>query len=179
MGFITALVLMVVALEITSRLYPCRPPPANFQPAVCDPQIFPPNQEAVEAVLILREQRQTPAIISAEVYREALDEIIFEVAPEKLNGFNGVACNGVGYVRVDLPAQAKLFVKRHELEHLLQTGAQSNREFAANLVAAQEYPFGLMATVVFTLKNVGQADASLGCIIGALWQSFKLYFLPF
>jgi len=117
--------------------------------------------------------------ISKEEYRQAADNLILEVDPEVLGGcYNGKSCGRLGYVRNDLLSEAKKFVKRHELEHLLQTGVEKNREFSANLAAGREYPLGLLQTIFFSLQNRFKYQESPLCYILTVWATFKVYFLP-
>jgi hypothetical protein len=120
--------------------------------------------------------------ISKKEYREAADKLIIEISPDMLgNCYNGLSCKGFGrgYVRNDLPAEAEKFVKRHELEHLLQTGHEKNAEFSANLAAGKEYPIGLLQTVFFSLKNRFKYQESWLCYVLTIWGTFRIYFFPF
>lgn len=178
--FISLIVLVgiLLLLEILSKIYKCeilKPQPTI---PLCDKS---PLRQEVKLLNDLRNKRLKGEKISKEEYRQAFEILIFEVEPEILFGgyLNGKACDDYGYVRNDLPKEAKKFVKRHELEHLLQTRKEKNPEFSANLAAGKEYPFGLIQTIFFTAKNRAKYYDSPLCYTLSLWKTFKNYFLPF
>lgn len=130
----------------------------------------------------LRQKRKDGLKISKEEYRQASEHFMIEVSKEEMPNLNGISCGDFGYVREDLPTSAKLFVKRHEFEHMMQEGTESNgnNEFLANLAAFKEYPWGGVETVFFSIfKNSSGNNSSSICRIIRLWRLFKLYFLPF
>ncbi len=116
--------------------------------------------------------------ITKEEYRQAAEGLILAVNPSSLGYYNGIACGNMGYVRNDLPAEAEKFVERHELEHLLQTGKEKSREFSADLAAVKEYPWGLLQTILFSLRERAKYYNSPQCYVSTLWKTFKVYFLP-
>src|SRR3989338_8631434 len=143
---------MIVVLEFLSAFHKCEMPEGIVN--LCDNQDSSVDSNANEKLLDeLREKRDTGKKISKNEYRHMFEKLIIEVEPETTKGLNGQACGYFGLVKNNLPAQSKLFVKRHELEHLLQTGQEGNPEFSANIAAAKEYPLGLMQTVVLSLKE--------------------------
>jgi len=176
------LVLAIFSLETLSRTRPCK---NNCVVAHCSslPGFSSPEVSFQNLSLLndLKSKRNAGEEISKEEYRQTADKLILKVSPEKLNGcLNGQACVGlnIGYVRNDLPAEAEKFVKRHELEHLFQTGVKEKWEFLANLSAAKEYPVGLFETIFFSLKNRIKYQDSTLCYFLTTWETFKTYFLP-
>lgn len=169
--------LTVLFLEISSRIYKCK----ILIPSVsCPAGIQPVDVEKKYKLLTnLKDKRLANKIVSKEEYRQAANELILEVPPGFLGGYyNGKSCNNFGYVRNDLPKEAKKFVRRHELEHLLQTGKEKNPEFAANFAAGKEYPLGFLETIYFSIWNRAKYYHSPVCYILSLWKTFKIYFLP-
>lgn len=177
---IGSLVTVGIVLELLSRVYECKGVfPKEFTTS-CPRSPRPSNlSKNKKFIADLKEKRSRSEKISKQKYGQAADLLILEVEPAKLSyRFNGVACSSHGYVRNDLPERAKNFVKRHELEHLLQTHQERNTEFSANLAAAREYPLGLVQTIFFSLKNRASFYDSKFCYILSLWKTFKVYFLP-
>ena len=178
--FISLIILagMVLLLEIFSKIYKCEAIKVGPPSFICFESVLKPKQEKL--LNDLRDKRLSGEKISKQEYWEAAKMLIFEVDPEKLGGYlNGIACSDYGYVRNDLPIEAKKFVMRHELEHLLQTGKERNREFSANFVSGKEYPLGLIQTIFFSIKNRVKYHNSSICYISSLWKTFKVYILPF
>lgn len=177
-----SLALVILSLEGLSKIRQCRNSCVQIYcsdlPSFSSPEISSQNRSLLAD---LRSTGSAGERISKEGYRQAADKLILEISPEMLGGcLNGRACSGfgIGYVRNDLPAKAKKFVKRHELEHLLQTGVGQHQEFLANLAAGKEYPMGLIESIFFSLKTRRQYQESLLCHILATWKTFKIYFLP-
>jgi hypothetical protein len=169
-------IVTIFSLEILSKNYKCKISIPSPRCSVLREENF---GEENKLLSDLRNKRLTRQKISKEEYLEAADKFILEVDPELMGGSNGIACGNIGYVRNNLPKEAKKYVKRHELEHLLQTGKERNPEFSANFAAAKEYPFGAIETVIFTLKNRAKYYQSPVCYLLMLWKNFKTYFLPF
>lgn len=174
-------ILIIFSLEILSKIYQnkCRHP---YFSSPClelreeSQSLISPDESFLLANL--KNKRESGEKTSKEEYRSAADKLILEVSSELLPGRNGQSCSNFGFVRNDLPVQAKKFVKRHELEHLLQTGKERNREFSANLAAGKEYPLGLIQTIFFSLKSRAKYYDSPLCYILTSWKTFKIYFLP-
>lgn len=175
--FFALAVFSVVILEVLSKKYQCpivRPPisACNIRPTSILPQT---DSELSE----IRVKRDTKERITKEEYRQLAEKFVREVDPNVLSGFyNGIACGNFGYVRNDLPKEAKKYVKRHELEHLLQTGKEKNPEFSANWAAAKEYPLGFLQTIFFSAQNRAKYSDSSTCYIVSSWKTFKIYMLP-
>lgn len=132
--------------------------------------------EQTQRIAEIKEQRSAGESITKETYREALDLLVYEVPPEQLGPANGVVCRGgIAFVDESLPTQARLFVARHELEHLFQTTSE-NREVNANIAAGKEYPVGLISTIYTSLVKSKQGR-SWCCFLKSSWWIFKVYFL--
>lgn len=125
----------------------------------------------------LQAKRNQGQSVSRAEYREATDKLVFEVDQSQIGIVNGIACNGkIAYVAEELPPQAKLFVKRHELEHLFQIPYAENNELKANIAAAKEYPVGLLSTIGFSVLKL-KRYFSWCCFFVIGWLNFKVYFL--
>ncbi|HEX9333513.1 MAG TPA: hypothetical protein VF896_16590 [Anaerolineales bacterium] len=176
-GLLLTPVLAVTSLELLSRFYACpRGKSENSLPA-CDLRLYTNDTQNQDLLVSLTEKYgQGIAPTKAE-----LDKAVFEIDRAFIGGNNGLVCNGVAFVSNDLPYEAKLFVKRHELEHVFQNLLQrqeKNPEFSANLAAAKEYPKGLISTTIFSIVKSRSAYPSFVCYIIGLWRIFKIYFLP-
>lgn len=174
----TAVLLMsIIGLEIVSRTYSCRDKvaPDFMVIKICEQERTVYNEEEMALLEELRTKRTAGISISKATYREAIDRLVTEVEPDLLGPANGAICT-IAYVRNDLPAQAKLFVKRHEFEHLLQEPGMENLEVAANVVAAKAYPLGLVQTVLYSLQEA-KKDMPWLCFLISSWSIFKIYFL--
>jgi len=122
------------------------------------------------------EKRSVGESVTKDEYREAMDLLVYEVPPEQLNHVNGVVCReGVAFVSDSLPKQAKIYVARHELEHLFQTTSE-NQEIDANIAAGKEYPTGLLSTIISSLIEA-KSKLSWCCFLRSSWYAFKVYFL--
>lgn len=123
----------------------------------------------------VKAKRESGVAVSKDEYRRLAEALIFEVDRKDIGGNNGQACGYWGYVSQDLPGQAKTFVKRHELVHILGEG----NEFQANKEAGLEYPLGLVQTTLISVwRSFSTPGRPLVCKITLLWTTFKKYFLP-
>lgn len=171
-------VLIIFSLEVLSKNYKCQISKPRPPLHLCARDIS--TSENKMWLKYLRDKRLGGEVISKEEYKQVADLLIYEVDPITLGGYlNGKSCGDYGYVRNDLPIEAKKFVKRHELEHLLQTGKERKPEFSANLAAGKEYPLGLIQTIFFSIKNRAKYYDSPLCYTLSLWKTFKVYFLSF
>lgn len=144
--------------------------------------------EARAQLYLVSSQRANKQKISESVYQGLTEKTVFLVSPKLLNPINGLTCYPFAYVRSDLPEQARRFVQRHELAHLLSSGAYDiqaekhtfkNAELMANLEAAREYPLGFVETIFFSVANIWKSSpCSLSCKSAVLWSNFQKYFLP-
>lgn len=171
--------LVIIGLEFLSRFYQC-PAGTSKETAnlsVCDSRLYINDAENQKLIAVLN-NKQVQGISPS---KDELQKAVFEVDRERIGGNNGIACNGVAFISNDLPGQAKLFVKRHELEHIFQNLSQRqdrNPEFSANLAAAKEYPAGFVATTVFSIVKSRNSYPSFTCYVIGLWRIFKIYYLP-
>lgn len=167
-------VLTIGSLELLSRVSRCS---KLGCPDPC-PRIeyfMPPIPYVAPELADLIARRTAGEKILKKEYLAAADKFILEKSPAEMPCYNGIACgDSLGYVRNDLPKEAKKYVKRHELEHLLINSS----EFSTNLAASKEYPLGLIQTIFFTLKDRYHDYGSLPCYISGMYKTFKTYFLP-
>ena len=168
----------VSALEILSRTSKCSTARCSEPVSACDNHLYT-NDVNRKNYLNELSERYRQGISPSQ---EELEKAVIEVDRDSIRGGNGVYCGGVAFVSNDLPAQAELYVRRHELEHAFQFALQmeeQNHESAANYAAAKEYPIGMVETVVFSVIEGRKSFDSTNCYIAALWKNFKIYFLPF
>ena len=173
------IIFAVFLLERASLSYHCQPIKIPSWPN-CEAN---PSEEQQILLENIRIKRQNKEYISKKEYRLVFEKLIIEMDPEIMGSLNGLSCGNFGMVKNNLPPQSKLFVKRHEFEHLLQEGKimalNTNNEFLANSAAAKEYPWGLIETVFVSLKDRSKYYDSVSCYLISLWKTFKTYFLPF
>lgn len=185
LGIVLILVGSITFLEIISRVVSCPKPPVNvtcndlYEDEGLSVINLYKDTSDLELLSTLRQKRADNEMISKNEYKEAFEKLIIERDPKDMAGINGIACTNYGFVRNDLPSQAEFFVKRHELEHLLQTGKEGNEEFSANIAAGKEYPFGLLQTALISVVDRAKYYDSPLCYIKSLYKTFKVYFLPF
>jgi hypothetical protein len=173
----------IIGLEAYTRTCNCNAPkiePANLPIPICESEsdAYPFSYDAEQRQMIdeIIEKRSNGETVTREVYREAINLLVFEAPLEELGVANGVVCRGgVAFVRDSLPTQAELFVKRHELEHLFQKNSE-NQEVKANIAAGKEYPLGLLSTIVLSLIEA-KSKLSWCCFLKSSWFIFKIYFL--
>lgn len=102
---------------------------ANLIIPICEngEDAYPFNYDLEQGQLIteIKEKRSNGEAVTKEEYQAAIDLLVYPIAPEQLGPANGVVCRGgIAYVDESLPTQARLFVARHELEHLFQTTSE-------------------------------------------------------
>lgn len=172
----------IEALEILSRTSDCFPSSRANAASVnynsCANHLYTEDAELKTHLKQLSENYQQGILPS----QEELVEAVIETDRDSIGGNNGVYCSGVPFVSSDLPMQAKLFVRRHELEHVFQDTLriqEENFEFAANYASAKEYPIGFLETTIFSIINSRKSFDSTRCYFVSLWSIFKVYFLPF
>ncbi|MEW6030788.1 MAG: hypothetical protein AB1564_10040 [Chloroflexota bacterium] len=171
---------VIAALEILSRTHNCSSSIVAVPTlaAACSNPLYTEDVSYTNYLNELSERYR----LGVSPSREDLDKAVIEVDRDVIGGANGRYCGGVAFVSDDLPTQAELYVRRHELEHVFQhilRMEEENREAAANYAAAKEYPVGMVETVVFTIVESRKYFNSTACHIIALWITFKVYFLPF
>ncbi len=166
----------IVFLELLSGRVKC---PARKEPDQIFLNQMSIDQEKQKVLSDLKQRRQAGQKISKKDYQAGFEKLVLEVEPERLGYFYGLAFpNGRAFVRNNLPSQIKEVVKRHELEHLLQTGMEFNKEFMANIATVKEYPWGGFQMILFVIRDKFRSTDSILCFIVNLWVTFKHYLLP-
>jgi hypothetical protein len=171
------LIMSITGLEIATRTCSCKDKvaPDFMQIKICEQEEAVYDIEELTILENLRSDRAEGIPVSKATYREAMDMLVAEIDPALLGPAAGMVC-GIAYVRNSLPDQAKLYVKRHEFEHLLQDPSMENSEMAAHYVAAKEYPIGLVQTIVYSLWET-KNELNWCCFFVSSWAIFKFYFL--
>ena len=167
----------VVILEILSRTCHCSTPMYSESMPTCDKHLYA-DDANVKNYLNELSGKYKQGISPTP---EELEKAVIKVTRDSIGGANGMYCNGVAFVSNDLPMQAELYVRRHELEHAFQYVLQmevANPESAANYTAAKEYPIGMIETVIVSIMKGKSHFSSTTCYLIALWETFKRYFLP-
>ncbi len=166
----------LVSLEAWSRQVSC---PRRIGPT---PACEAAGSGAYQEQRALAEQLAQAHARGIEPSEDQLLQAVVEVERSQIGGANGLYCSGVAFVANDMPAEAEMFVRRHEVEHAFQdilSRHPENPEFSANVAAGRQYPLGLVATTAHTIfRSRDLLDLSFGCYVARLWTSFKVYFLP-
>ena len=160
------------------------------QPSNVDPTI----NSAFDTVKIKLNENQKP---TRSEYIMAGKEVVKSVKAPYMGLLNGTTCGSVAYVRDDLPNGATLYVRRHELEHILKNDGgygdddinraipqiynaqRNNMEYETNLAAAKTHPIGMAETVIFTLVIRYKYSRSWGEYINSLISGFRTYFIKY
>lgn len=177
--FVALILLFASLLELLSLFAKCEPSPKGDRSLFAE---YDPDPKAVSLLYELRDKRLAGKQISKQEYQTALEEVIIEVDAKRMGSWFGVVPSlgaDIGFVRNNLPPAIKLLVKRHELEHLLQTGREKNKEWTANLAVFKEYPLESPLMLAFVVKD--RLTFYRGrplCLLVNLWGSFKRYLLP-
>jgi len=130
------------------------------------------NQEIPALLFEIQTKRQMREFVSEKKYMILADNLIYEVERKDIFGSNGLTCGYFAYISKDLPSEAKNFVKRYELAHILGIG----NEVECNKEAGGAYPIGFLETIIVsTLRTLFNLRSPLGCRIICLWQTFKEY----
>ncbi len=170
----------IVFLELGSRWYfkeeveTVSVPPA----VVCDPDLYPPDPEKLEALDNLQEAyRQGDRITPAQ-----LEGVLIAIPQDDMPYMNGVFCNGMVYISQRLSPPARRYVARHELEHYFQFQGLDNDcqdwELCATWKAAREYPWGFLSTITSSLWASFRLSPSFWDFLFGSWNIFKIYLLP-
>ena len=171
----------VIALEAGSRAAVCPASGQDGWPAACYQKHTQEQREAVWRVEELKAQRLAGHVLPEADYLDQIASVVFDADPALMAGDNAVYCRGIVWVRSDMPANARAFTVRHELEHVLQymlDKQELNRELSANWAAAREHPAGVIEALVFSLRTRAGEASSAPCFLIGLWDSFKRYVLP-
>ena len=132
------------------------------------------NQEIPVLLFEIQARRQMREFIPEKKYMILADSLIYEVERKDIFGNNGLTCGYFAYISKDLPGEAKKFVKRHELAHILGIG----NEVECNKEAGRAYPIGFLETIILsTLRTLFDPESPFGCKIIFLWRTFKEYFI--
>ncbi len=168
----------MIALEILSRTSNCSTAMISGSMSACGNHLYT-NDANMRNYLNELSEKYSQGISPSP---EEVEKAVMEVDRTSIGGANGLYCSGVAFVSNDLPVQAELYVRRHELEHVFQFTLQmeeQNHEFAANYAASKEYPIGMIETVIFSVIEGRDHFDSTTCYLVTLWKIFKIYFLPF
>jgi hypothetical protein len=173
------LVTLVVFLELGSNWYIQSHPTSEAPPIlVCHLDYYPVDQKKTESLAELLDKYKKGEKIST---RE-LDQVALLASQGDMPGLNGIVCNGMIIVSDRLVGSARIYVIRHELEHIfqmegLETDCQDD-ELCATWAAARVYPVGFIAAVISSLIEAYQETSSIWEFLFSSWYLFKIYLLP-
>jgi hypothetical protein len=139
------------------------------------------NQSKIQVVQVVVEQRR----LGKEPSREDLEKASTSVKNENMVGLNGVACtNDMIFLRESLSGEAKLFVARHEMEHVFRKDGvgddcgSSDEEYCATISAAKRYPIGFIETIFSSLYTSAKESPTIWSFLFGSWKIFRMYIFP-
>ncbi len=170
-----AVVLVLIhILEFGSRYYQCPWPDPGFETRVCNISDFPVDEYKIQLIQELVERERQ----GIKPSRSGLLKAAIFVNYEEIYGLNGIVCNGMFFVRDNLPDEGKLFVARHELEHIFQDNGINHGcyeiqfESCATSEAAKEYPVGFIEAILSSLILAFQESPTIWCFLFGSWFVF-------
>ena len=169
----------IVFLELGSRWYIMSTPSSSApEILVCHLDYYPINEEKI---LILDQLTQKHA--NGEQIQDHELESASILAPQAdMPSLNGIVCNGMIIVSSRLEGPARLYVIRHELEHVFQIAGLEpdceDTELCATWAAALDYPLGFVSAIISSLKEAYRLSPSVWEFLFSSWYVFKVYLLP-
>ena len=174
------LVFIVIILEIITKKVTCPLRPSGDITLFTE---FLPNEEAKKILTELRNRRSKGESISKLEYKKVFEKVIYKVPASRMGSWFGVVPQigvDICFIRDNLPTIVANLVKRHELEHLLQTGQEKNVEWSANVAVIKEYHWRSLFMIPFAVKDrFSFYHGEPLCLVASLWVNFKKYLLPF
>jgi hypothetical protein len=169
----------IIFLEMGSSWY-LRTHPSSAAPeiVVCHLDYYP-MLEGKQSLLaeLVEKHRNGESLTDEDLNRAAV------LAPqEDMRGLNGILCNGMIIVSSRLQGSARLYIIRHELEHLFQMEGLKpdcqDWELCATWTAALEYPRGFGLAIISSLIEAYRNSPSIWEFLFSSWYVFKVYLLP-
>ena len=179
---ITLLILLlavVIFLELGSSWY-IRSTPSSSAPEilVCHLDYYPANEGKISILAELVQKQESGEKITGL----DLEGSVILAPQEDMPGLNGIVCNGMIIVSSRLQGSARLYIIRHELEHVFQLAGLEpdcqDTELCATWAAAREYPLGFVFAIISSLKEAYRISPSFWDFLFSSWYIFKVYLLP-
>ena len=169
----------IIFLELGSSWY-IRSNPSSSAPEilVCHTDYYPVNEKKLFYLdeLIQKYQR------GEKINQDELEGIVVLAPQVDMPSLNGIVCNGMIIVSSRLKGAARLYIIRHELEHVFQMeGLRPNcqdTELCATYAATLDYPLGFGLAIISSLKEAYRISPSFWEFLFSSWYVFKVYLLP-
>ena len=179
LGCIAVVFFLILFLELGSRYYQCLSLDQSTETRACNLSNYPVDENKIQIIRELVERE----LQGNKPTRDDLIKAVIFVDYKEIYGLNGAACNGMVFVRDNLPDEGKLFVARHELEHIFQDYGinhgcnEGDYERCATREAAKEYPIGFIETIVSSLILSFQESSTIWCSLFGSWYIFTHFVL--
>lgn len=180
---LSSLVITFIFFEIGTRVLTCPPLDLSVRPTCYETIPEEISPDAIAKLEQLREKDSNKEKIPKEEYIKTFEPLLIKVSREEMPNIDGISCGDYGYIRDDLPYQARLFVTRHEGEHMLQQNQDlegKNKEFISTSTAWRNYPLGGLQAMLFSFRNHDweKNQGITTCSFMNSWTTFKNYYLP-
>jgi len=175
----TLLLAIFIFLELGSSWY-IRSTPSSSAPEilVCHLDYYPVNESKISILAELIQKHGN----GEEITDYDLEASVILAPQEDLPGLNGIVCNGMIIVSSRLQGSARLYIIRHELEHVFQLEGLEpdcqDTELCATWAAAREYPQGFVFAIISSLREAYRISPSFWEFLFSSWYIFKVYLLP-
>ena len=168
-----------IFLELGSSWY-IRTTPSSSVPEilVCHLDYYPVIESKISILAELSQKHQRGEKITGYELEDAV-----VLAPQvDMPSLNGIVCNGMIIVSSRLQGSARLYVIRHELEHVFQMAGLEpecqDTELCATWAAAREFPLGFIFAIYSSLIEAYRISPSFWEFLFSSWYIFKVYLLP-
>jgi len=175
----TLLLAVVIFLELGSSWY-IRSTPSSSAPEilVCHLDYYPVSESKLSILAELVQKHEN----GKKITEYDLEASVILAPQEDLPGLNGIVCNGMIIVSSRLQGSARLYIIRHELEHVFQLEGLEpdcqDTELCATWAAAREYPQGFVFAIISSLREAYRISPSFWEFLFSSWYIFKVYLLP-
>jgi hypothetical protein len=170
---------VIIFLELGSSWY-IRSTPSSSAPEilVCHLDYYPANEGKISILAELVQKHESGEKITGH----DLEGSVILAPQEDMPGLNGIVCNGMIIVSSRLQGSARLYIIRHELEHVFQMAGLEpeceDEELCATWAAAWEYPLGFVFAIISSLKEAYRISPSFWDFLFSSWYIFKVYLVP-
>ena len=170
---------LIFFLELGSSWY-IRSNPTSSAPEilVCHLDYYPVQEDILSLLneLVQKQER------GEEITEHDLENVVVLAPQEDMPSLNGIVCNGMIIVSSRLQGPARLYIIRHELEHVFQLEGLrqdcQDTELCATWVGILEYPYGFISAVISSLWEAYRISPTIWDFIFSSWYVFKVYLLP-
>ncbi len=176
---IILLLALIIFLELGSSWY-IRSHPSSSAPEilVCHLDYYPVVEGKLSILAELVQKHEN----GERITKDELDQVVILAPQVDMPGLNGIVCNGMIIVSSRLQGSARLYIIRHELEHVFQMEGLEpdcqDPELCATWVPAREFPLGFVDAILSSLREAYRISPSFWEFLFSSWYIFKVYLLP-